>query len=360
MVPRKHCTDNGIDICDLPAASLSRNFPQGKKLSEETTMLRRHLLSAAAAGAALPLLGRAALAQQQQRYASMHAFIPAAPGGGWDGLGRAIEQVARQAGMAGNFQFENVGGAGGTVGLPRFVGQRRGDANSFMVGGAIMVGAVLANKTPIGLKDVTPIARMTTEPGIIVVPASSDIKDLKGFLDALKSNPGGTSVAGGSAGGIDHILLGLLLKTQGRSAKDASYVAFAGGGPAQAAILGAQVKAGISGVSEFAEQIKAGRMRALATSGDQRSLPDVPTLKEQGVDIVLGNWRGVFGPPGMKADDKAKMIQFFTDLHNLPAWKEMEERQGWEDAFLAGDAFGEFLKQDEKATTEVLKEVGLL
>jgi len=192
------------------------------------------------------------------------------------------------------------------------------------------------------------------------VPASSDIKDLQGLLDSLKSNPGGTSVAGGSAGGIDHILLGLLLKSQGRSAKDASYVAFAGGGPAQAAILGAQVKAGISGVSEFAEQIKAGRMRALATSGDQRSLPDVPTLKEKGVDIVLGNWRGVFGPPGLKPAEKEKLVKFFTDLHDLPAWKEMLERQGWEDAFMAGDAFQAFLAQDEKATAEILKEVGLL
>ena len=323
-------------------------------------MLRRHLLSAAAAGLTLPLLDRTALAQQQQRFASMHVFIPASPGGGWDGLGRAIEQVARQAGWVGSFQFENVGGAGGTVGLPRFVSQRRGSENSFMVGGAIMVGSVLANKSPVGLKDVTPLARMTTEPSVIVVPANSDIKDLQGFLDSLKSNPGGTSVDGGSAGGIDHILLGLLLKSQGRSAKDASYVAFAGGGPAQAAILGAQVKAGISGVSEFAEQIKAGRMRALATSGDQRSLPDVPTLKEKGVDIVLGNWRGVFGPPGLKPAEKEKLVKFFTDLHDLPAWKEMLERQGWEDAFMAGDAFQAFLAQDEKATAEVLKEVGLL
>ena len=322
-------------------------------------MRRRQVLSGTAAGLVLPLLSRAALAQQQ-RYATMHAFIPAGPGGGWDGLGRAIEQVARQAGMAGNFQFENVGGAGGTVGLPRFVQQRRGSPDSFMVGGAIMVGSVLANKSPVGLKDVTPLARMTTEPSVIVVPASSDIKDLQGLLDSLKNNPGATSVAGGSAGGIDHILLGLLLKSLGRSAKDASYVAFAGGGPAQAAILGAQVKAGISGVSEFAEQIKAGRMRALATSGDERSLPDVPTLKEKGVDIVIGNWRGVFGPPGLKPEDKEKLVKFFTDLHNLPAWKEMLERQGWEDAFLAGDQFQAFLAQDEKATAEVLKEVGLL
>ncbi|MBI0434117.1 tripartite tricarboxylate transporter substrate binding protein [Roseomonas sp. KE0001] len=332
-------------------------------------MLRRDLLTLAAAGAVLPWLGasrgapalvQSALAQSAQRYASMHIFIPGGPGGGWDGLGRAIEQVARQAGMVGNFQFENVGGAGGTVGLPRFVSQRRGREGSIMVSGGVMVGSVLANKSPVGLRDVTPIARMTTEPAVIVVPASSDLKDLPAFLAALKSNPGGTSVAGGSAGGMDHIILGLLLKSQGRSAKEASYVAFAGGGPAQAAILGAQVKAGISGISEFAEQIKAGRMRALATTGETRSLEGVPTLKESGVDIVMGNWRGVFGPPGIKPEAREGLVKFVTDLHALPAWKEMLQRQGWDDAFLSGDDFDAFLKRDEAATAEVLREIGLI
>ena len=321
---------------------------------------RRSTLAMAASAAALPLIPGRAGAQGQQRFASMNMFIPAGPGGGWDGLGRAIEQVTRQLGWVGSFQFENVGGAGGTVGLPRFVAQRRGRGDSVLVGGAIMVGAVLANKSPVGLKDVTPLARMTTEPSVIVVPANSEFRDIAGLLAALKANPGATSVAGGSAGGIDHIILGLMLKSQGRSAKDGSYVAFAGGGPAQAAILGAQVKAGISGISEFAEQVKSGRMRALATTGATRSLDGVPTLKESGVDIVMGNWRGVFGPPGIKPEDREKLVKFFTDLDAASAWQEMCQRQGWDRAFLAGSDFEAFLKQDETATAEVLKEVGLV
>src|SRR5919202_712958 len=250
-------------------------------------MRRRQLLLAVPASAAAFGLTASgpARAQQTQRFSSLYMFIPAGPGGGWDGLGRAIEQVARQAGLVGNFQFENVGGAGGSVGLPRFVGQRRGRPDSLMVAGSVMVGATLTNRTPVDIKDGTPVARMPEEVGVVVVPASSDIQDIKGFLEALKANPGGMSVAGGSAGGTDHITLGLILKALGRSAKDGSYVAFAGGGPAQAAILGAQVKAGISGWSEFAEQIKSGRMRALATTGETRTAPDVPTLKESGVDV---------------------------------------------------------------------------
>ncbi len=281
---------------------------------------RRHILAATTGLLAAALAGDAGA---QQRLASLYMFIPAGPGGGWDGLGRAIEQVARQAGLVGTFQFENVGGAGGSVGLPRFVGQRRGRPDALMVTGSIMVGATLTNRTPVGMKDLTPVARLTEEAGVVVVPASSDIQDLAGLLAALKANPGGVSVGGGSAGGTDHITLGLILKALGRSAREGSYVAFAGGGPAQAAILGAQVKAGISGLSEFAEQIKSGRMRALATTGPTRTDPAIPTLQESGIEVVMTNWRGVFAPPGIRPDARDKLVALMTELHALPAWQEV-------------------------------------
>ncbi|MBI0537807.1 tripartite tricarboxylate transporter substrate binding protein [Roseomonas sp. KE2513] len=321
---------------------------------------RRQLLAGAAALplAAAPFANQAG-AQGAQRYAALSMFIPAAPGGGWDGLGRAIEQVARPAGMVGSIQFENVGGAGGAVGLPRFVAQRRGRPEALMVAGAVMVGATLTNKSPVTLKDVLPVARLTDESAAIVVPANSDIRDIKGLMDALKAGPGAVAVGGGSAGGIDHILLGLLIKSVGRSAREASYVAFAGGGPAQAAILGGQVKAGISGYSEFAEQIKSGRMRALATSGETRIDPNVPTLKESGIDIVVGNWRGLFAPPGINAEARANHARFAAELHALPAWKELLQTRGWEDAYMEGPAFEEFLRKDSEATLAVLKEIGL-
>ncbi|MBY0338913.1 MAG: tripartite tricarboxylate transporter substrate binding protein [Acetobacteraceae bacterium] len=317
-------------------------------------MNRRHLLAATAAAGLLPLS-----AEAQQRFANMFMFIPAGPGGGWDGLGRAIEQVARQAGLVGNFQFENVGGAGGTVGLPRFVAQRRGRGDALMVAGSVMVGAVLTNRTPVGLKDVTPIARMTQEVGVVVVPAQSDIRDIAGLLAAFRANPGSVSVAGGSAGGTDHITLGLILKALGRNAREGSYVAFAGGGPAQAAILGAQVRAGISGFSEFAEQIRSGRMRALATTGETRSDPNIPTLRESGVDVVTANWRGVFGAPGINANQRAALTSLMTDLARLPAWRELLETRGWDNAYLSGAEFERFVQADTAATEGVLKELGL-
>ncbi|WP_207538907.1 Bug family tripartite tricarboxylate transporter substrate binding protein [Sabulicella rubraurantiaca] len=316
------------------------------------TPTRRALLGASLALSALP-------AAAQTRLNMLHMFIPAGPGGGWDGLGRAIEQVARGANMVGTMQFENVGGAGGTVGLPRFVSQRRGRGDALMVAGSVMVGAVLTNRAPVGLKDVVPIARLTQEVGVVVVPASSDIQDIQGLLAAFRANPGGVAVAGGSAGGTDHITLGLILKALGRNAREASYVAFAGGGPAQAAILGAQVRAGISGYSEFSEQIKAGRMRALATTGETRSDPAVPTLKESGLDVVTANWRGVFAPPGIRPEARENLTRFITDLHALPAWRDLLQARGWDDAFLPGAEFERYLQADIAATETVLKELGL-
>lgn len=318
---------------------------------------RRDLLAASAAGLVLARLPRAGAAEL---FDNINMFIPAGPGGGWDGLGRAIEQVARGAGLVRTMQFENVGGAGGTVGLPRFVGQRRGRGDAIMISGAVMVGAVLTNKSPVGMKDLTPLARMTDEAPVIVVPASSPYKDIAALLAAWKADPGKVPVAGGSAGGIDHITLGLILRALGRSAKDASYVAFAGGGPAQAALLGAQVAAGISGYSEFSEQVKAGRLRALATASAERIAPDVPTLRESGIDVVIGNWRGAFGPPGINAEQKAKLVQFLTEVHALPAWKQMLKDRDWADAFLPSPQFDEFIKRDTESTEAVLKEIGLI
>jgi putative tricarboxylic transport membrane protein len=299
-------------------------------------------------------------AQNKPLFESINMFIPAAPGGGWDGTGRAIEVAAKDAGLVGSFQFENVGGAGGMVGLPRFVNQRKGQGNALMVGGSVMVGAAITNKSPVTMSDVTPIACLTEEAGIIVVPTDGKIKTWKEFEEAIKANPKAVSVAGGSAGGTDHQLLGLIIKALGKNPREAAYVAFAGGGPANAAILGGQVVAGISGYSEVAEQIKAGKMRALAVSGNKR-IPgvDIPTLKELGLNVTAANWRGVFGAPGINASQKAALVEFVTKMHDAKGWAETLEKRKWTDAFLAGMAFDAQLKKYIAETETVLKEIGL-
>jgi putative tricarboxylic transport membrane protein len=322
-------------------------------------MNRRHVLKSVLAVPTVAYALAGASAQAEPLYPSLRLFVPANPGGGWDGLGRAIEHVVRQAGLAGGVQVENVGGAGGTVGLPRFLAQYRNRPDGLMVAGSVMVGAAIANKSPAGVLDVAPVARLTEEVSVFVVPPDSPLKTMQDLLARLKENPGAVSVAGGSAGGTEHITLGLILKALGRSAREASYVAYSGGGPAQAAVLGGQVVAAISGISEFGEQVRAGRLRALATTGERRAGPDVPTLKEVGLDVALPTWRGVFCAPSLAAPQKAALVTLMERMHATPEWREVLSQRGWDDAWLPGEAFGRFLEQEVTSTAVVLKEIGL-
>ncbi len=322
------------------------------------TLDRRHFLTASAAVAAG--LTHSGWAWSKPLFDTINMFVPAAPGGGWDGTARAIERAVKAAGLVGNMPFENVGGAGGMVGLPRFVNQRKGQANTLMIGGSVMIGAGIANKSPVTIKDVTPIARLTEEAGVIVVPASGKIKTWKELEAAIKANPKAVSVAGGSAGGTDHLILGMLIKALGKSPRDAAYVAFAGGGPANAALLGNQVVAGISGYSEFEEQIKAGKMIPLAVSGKTR-IPgvNVPTLTELGVNVSESNWRGVFAAPGITAPQREALVDLVTKMRNSPAWKQELDTRKWTDAFLTDKPFERELAQDIADKEVLMKELGL-
>lgn len=321
---------------------------------------RRSLLLSAAAlsGAAfVPGMFRAGYAQEVSR---LQLFVPAAPGGGWDQTARTMERVLRAENLIGSAQITNIGGAGGTVGLPQFVNQWRGRQNAMMVGGMVMVGSIIANKSANNLTQVTPIARVTGEFLALVVPAASPFQSVGDFVTALKANPSGVSVAGGSAGGSDHILLGLIAKAVGVQAPQLAYVPFAGGGEALAALLGNQVAAGISGYGEFAEQVKAGGLRVLAISADARQPGiDAPTLKESGVDVELFNWRGLFAPPQVSEEDRASMIKLVETMAASQAWKDECANRNWTPILLTGDDYGKFLTEDTARIEAILKDLGL-
>ncbi len=231
----------------------------------------------------------------QAEIKGLDIIAPANPGGGWDQTARAMQAALQADGLASGVQVENIGGAGGTIGLAQFVSSKGKKGDAVLVGGLVMVGAILTNKSPVTLANVTPLARLTGEYELIVVPTDSPLQSMADLTAKLKADPGSVSWGGGSAGGTDHILAGLIAKAAGVDPTKVNYIAHSGGGEALSAILGGHVTAGISGYEEFAPQIAAGKLRGLAISSDER-LPgiDVPTLKEQGIDVSLVNWRGVF------------------------------------------------------------------
>ena len=319
----------------------------------------RRSLAGFAAGALVAACAMAAPAGAQVE--GLEIIAPANPGGGWDQTARAMQAALQDAGIASGVQVNNIPGAGGTIGLAQFVTgkKRRGDA--VLVGGLVMLGAILTNKAPVTLEDVTPLARLTGEYEVLVVPASSDIRTLDELLAKLKADPGSVSWGGGSAGGTDHILAGLIAKAAGVDPTKVNYIAHSGGGEALGAILGGHVTVGVSGYEEFAGQIQAGELRALAVSGDER-IPgvDVPTLKEQGVDVSLVNWRGLFAPPGIRDGDKEALAEAVAGMVESPAWRETLETRGWLDLYLPPEEFAAFLEEDRAQVEQTLKDIGLV
>jgi len=289
---------------------------------------------------------------------SLKVMVPANPGGGWDSTGRALVAAMTAAGSIKNAQIDNKGGAAGTIGLAQFVNSSKGDPNAIMIGGMVMVGGIIQNKSSVDLSQVTPLARLTEEYEVIVVPASSPHKTLKDLIAAFKANPGSISWGGGSAGGTDHILAGLIAKDAGIDASKVNYVPFKGGGEAVAAIIGGHVSAGISGVSEFQQHITSGKMRALAVSSPNKQA-GIPTLKEQGVNIVLGNWRGVFGAPGITKAQRDDLIKAIDAGVKSKAWEETLKKNEWMNVWLAGDDYKKFLDEDIKRIGDILGALSL-
>lgn len=295
-----------------------------------------------------------------QAIPQLQLFVPAAPGGGWDQTARVMELVLKNEKLIGGAQITNVPGAGGAVGLPQFVNQWKGRQNALMVGGLVMIGALLANKSPIKVTQTVPVARLTGEFEILVVPTNSPFKNAKDFADALKADATKVSVAGGSAGGTDHIMLGMIGKALGVAPKNLKYVAYPGGGPALAALLGGHVSAGISGFGEFAEQVKAGKLRALAISADKRQEGiDIPTLKEQGIDVELFNWRGVFAPPGTSNDARQAMISLMEKMVASASWKQETQKRDWTSIPIFGDAYAKYVQDELTRIEAILKDLGL-
>jgi putative tricarboxylic transport membrane protein len=179
------------------------------------------------------------------------------------------------------------------------------------------------------------------------------------LVKAFKADPGKVSWNGGSAGGTDHILAGLIARAVGVEPTKLNYVASKGGGDQIANIVGGHVTAGIAGLGEFSEHIKSGRMRALAVSSPQK-LDGIPSLKEQGIDVVLGNWRGVFGAPAITPAQRDALINAVKAAVESPAWQETLKTRGWEPWFLAGDAYKAFIEEETKRATAILQSLGLV
>lgn len=288
----------------------------------------------------------------------LKVMAPADPGGGWDQTSRAMQAALKET--AGRTEVYNVGGAGGTIGLSQFA-QLDGQSHQLMTMGLIMVGAIAANNSAVTLDEVTPLVRLTTDSQVIVVPADSEITSMGQLAEMMRAKLPSISIAGGSAGGVEQILAALIAENLGGDPAQVNYIAHSGGGEAVATLLSGSAVAGISGVSEIMPQIEAGQMRPLAVSSAERVelLPEVPTLREGGIDVELTNWRGVVAPAGITEAQERALETLLMDMTRTPEWKASLEREGWGDVALSGPEFEEFLDDEVTRVSTVIDELGL-
>ncbi len=297
-------------------------------------------------------------------------MAPAAPGGGWDTTAREMQRVLQEEGIAPAVEVYNVEGAGGTVGIAQLVNDQAGNDHHLMMMGLVMIGAIAANASPVTLEQTTPISSLTAEFEVIVVPANSEYQTLDELIAAFQADPTAISWGGGSAGGTDHILVGLIAQAVGVDPTQINYVPFSGGGEALAAILGGQVSAGVSGVGEWMDQIESGELRALAvsgTAGDEAGgatpvasadAAIAPTLQEQGIDVELANWRGVVAPPEISDEGRDCLIALVEQMVASEGWAQTREQYGWQDFAMSGDEFSALLDTERERVTGILTELG--
>ncbi len=310
-------------------------------------------LAALAATGGIPLSALAA--------ANVKMMIPANPGGGWDTTGRALGKALQDSAQAASVTYENKGGAAGAIGLAQFVNASKGDGNALMVMGAVMLGGIITGKPPVTITQATPIARLTSEYNVFVLPENSPFKTMKDVVEAMKRDPASVKWGGGSRGSTEHIAAAMIAREVGVDASKINYVPFRGGGEATAAILGGNVTVGGSGYSEFQQYIEAGKMRAIGVTSEVRLKGiNIPTLKEQGVNVVIGNWRGVYAAPGITADQRKALTDLVVAATKHKAWAEALEKNNWTPALMTGKAFEDFVDNEFASLRATMAKAGMI
>ncbi|WP_144640890.1 Bug family tripartite tricarboxylate transporter substrate binding protein [Bordetella genomosp. 13] len=289
-------------------------------------------------------------------------MAPGGPGGGYDAAARVPMQVMQEAGIfKDGFQVTNKGGAGGTIGLAEFINTSKKDDNAIMSMGAILVGGIILNKSPVSLDQVTPLVRLMDDADVLAVPMNSPIKTVDDVLKALKANPGALPIGGGSVGGVDQVAAGLIAKAAGVSPNKLNYIPSPSGAELVPLLVSGQIKLALSGYSEFKPYAEQKRLRIIAVTSEKRLAGlDAPTLKESGIDVVIGNWRGIVGAPDMSAEGRRMWLDRFKQMHESAQWKKAMADREWTDAYLAGDDFTKFLAEEKVRQEQVLKDLGLV
>ena len=296
-------------------------------------------------------------AQGFQPKRAVDVVVHTGPGGGSDLFARAIAGMLRKENLLGRqLQVINKPGGGGAVAMAYMV-TKKGDVHTIGFFTDVWLATPLVQaEARFTLKDLTPIAHLVLEPNAAVVRAQSPYTTMTQFIQASRKSPGQLRQAGGSVTSVDNFVRLLIQKAMGASW---TFISFPSGGERTAALLGGHADLMLTQLQEVREQLRAGRLRVIATSGERRlpSLPNVPTLKEQGIHIpALVQTRGVLAPPGVPPEAVQYWENLMRRLMATESWKKYVRDEGLEESFLDSRALVKFWDEQTAVMRRALSE----
>ena len=294
---------------------------------------------------------------------SIHFLIPGGAGGGWDGTARGTGEALTKSGIVGKASYENMSGGGGGKAIGYLIENADSSQGTLMVNSTPIVIRSLVGRFPYNFRDLTMISGTIGDYAALIVAKDSPIKDFKDLVAKYKADPKSVSVGGGSVpGGMDHLVAAMAFEAAGADPTKVKYIPYDAGGKLNAAILSGEVDVGSTGFSEAVTLVKAGEMRIIAVTSDERvdALPDAQTLKEQGIDASFVNWRGFFAAPGLSADKADAYRAAIAKMYDTPEWEAVRARNGWVNIHNPGAEFEAFLVNQEKAIKDLMTKLGFL
>ena len=276
---------------------------------------------------------------------SIHFLIPGGAGGGWDGTARGTGDVLTRSGLVGNASYENMSGGGGGKAIGYLIENAKSNAGTLMVNSTPIVIRSLTKVFPQSFRDLTPIAGTIGDYAALVVKADSKVKSFKDLVAIYKKNPSDLAIAGGSvAGGMDHLVAALAMKSAGADPMSVKYLPF---------------DALSTGLSEAIGLAQQGEVRILVTTAP-KAIDGIPSLKSEGYDAEFVNWRGFFAAPGISADQKAAYVKVLGDMYETKEWEEVRAQNKWVNIYNPGNDFVKFLEKQESEIGGLMKELGFL
>ncbi len=292
----------------------------------------------------------------------LHILIPGGAGGGWDSTARGVGEALTRSGLVPRASYENMSGGDGSKAIAHLIETAERQTDTLMISSTPIVLKSLKNLFPQSYKDLTPIAAVIADYGAFVVKTDSKYTNWQQVIADFKRDPRNVLVAGGSViGGMDHVVAAMAFDKSGVDARTLRYIPYNAGAKAMVGLLSEETQLLSTGLSEALALAEQGEVRILAMTAAARvnHAPDVPTISEQGVDLVFTNWRGFFGAPGLSENKVIEFQDLLLRMYDTEEWEDIRQKRGWSNLYVSGDDFVAFLNDQETEMGLLMDELGL-